>query len=68
MVDCRKLKAKIVEKGLTSKEVAHRMGISDKTLYRKLESGIFTSIEMNKLVDILQIEDPQNVFFAKPVN
>lgn len=68
MVDCQKIKALIVEKKLTSKEVAKRMGISDKTLYRKLESGIFNSIEMNKLVDILDIKDPADIFFATKVN
>lgn len=68
MVDCIKIKALMVEHNLTGKEVAKRMGLSDKTLYRKLNSGIFNTVEMNKLVEILDIDDPVKIFFASKVN
>ena len=57
----------MVERGLTGKQVAMKMGISDKTFYRKLNSGEFGTKEMNQLVDILKIEDPVKIFFAKSV-
>lgn len=63
MVNCNKIKALIVEQGLTGKEVAQRMKISDKTLYRKLQTGLFNSLEMNELIGILKIEDPAKIFF-----
>lgn len=68
MVDCMKIKALMVEHKLSGKDVAKRMGLSDKTLYRKLNSGIFNTTEMNKLVEILNIEDPAKIFFASKVN
>lgn len=67
MVDNIKIRALMVERGLTGKQVAMKMGISDKTFYRKLNSGEFGTKEMNQLVDILKIEDPVKIFFAKSV-
>lgn len=68
MVDCRKIKALMVEHDLSGKEMARRIGIADKTFYKKLNKGVFTSDEMNKIVDILEIEDPAKIFFAQSVN
>lgn len=68
MVDCQKIKALMVEKNLTGKDIAKLMNMSDKTLYRKLKTGVFDSIEMNELIDILKIENPVEIFFANQVN
>lgn len=68
MVDQKKIKALMVEHDLTGKMMAARMGMSDKTFYRKLNSGNFGTVEMNKLVEILDIRDPAEVFFANLVN
>lgn len=67
MVDCQKIKALMVENELTGKDVARLMNISDKTLYRKLKTGVFDSIEMNKLINILNIKNPGEIFFANKV-
>ena len=64
MVDTRKLKSKMVEKGLTQKEVAFQIGISDKTLSRKMKTGVFGSDEMCRLIKLLDIANPSEIFFA----
>ena len=43
MVNSNELKAEMVRKGLTQKEVAERMGISSKTLSNKLRTCDFGS-------------------------
>lgn len=64
MVDCLKLKALMIENGLTQKDVSKSLNISQRTLSRKLKDGKFNSIEMNQLVENLHIEDPAKIFFA----
>lgn len=62
------LKGKIVSKGLTQEEVAKLMGITPKTLSLKLKSGVMGSDEIEKLMDILEIEDPRYIFFGLKVS
>ena len=64
MVNCQKLKALMVENNLTGKNVAKLMHISDKTLYKKLKSGLFDSEEMYQLIEILKIQNPAEIFFS----
>jgi len=59
-------KAQIVKKGLTVKKLAEYLGINEATVYRKINAdGDFTRDEINKLIDILQIEEPMKIFFAE---
>lgn len=55
MIDRYKLKGKIAEKQKTQKEVADALEISEKSLYNKLNSGIFTTEEMKKLIKVLRL-------------
>ena len=61
------LKAIIVSKEMTQQEVAKQMGITPKTFYSKMKKGVFGSDDMEKLIDILSIENPSDIFFAKKV-
>lgn len=67
MIDCNKLRAAWVSKGLTQANVAKAVGISDKTFSLKMKRGVFGSDEIEKMIDFLDINDPVNVFFAKQV-
>ena len=49
----------------TREDVAKNLGISMQTLRRKLRDGKFDSDEMGKLIDLLEIENPIEIFFAK---
>ena len=68
MIEINKLKAKFVENGFTQSDIAKKLGISDKTMTARMKSGIFGSDEIDKMVEILMIENPADIFFAKKVN
>ena len=67
MVNSNELKAEIVRKGFTQKEVAEKMNISAKTLSNKLRRGVFGSDEIEQLMSILEIADPVPIFFSQRV-
>ena len=65
MFDKRKFMAQLALKGVTLKELAKNLEIDESTLYRKInDDGRFTRKEMNNMIDFLEIEDPNNIFFA----
>lgn len=65
MFDKRRFMAQLVLKGVTLKELAKTLEIDESTLYRKInDDGRFTRKEMNNMIDFLEIEDPNNIFFA----
>lgn len=65
MVNTNKIIGLIAEHGYTREDVAKNLGISMQTLRRKLRDGKFDSDEMGKLIDLLEIENPIEIFFAK---
>ena len=65
MVLANELKGRIVAKGLTQGEVAKKLGITSKTFSNKLEKGIFTTLEIEKLIKILDLKNPWEIFFAE---
>lgn len=65
MIRTDKLRGKIVEKGLSQAAVAEKIGIVPKTFYEKMKAGVFGSDEIEKMIDLLEIEDPMSIFFAK---
>lgn len=66
MFDRKRLQAQMVLKGITGKELATKMGINEGTLYRKMgNDGDFSRSEIQKIMDILGIENPETIFFAK---
>lgn len=61
-----KFKAQMVLAGINSKELAAKLGINESTLYRKINAdGNFTREEIGKIVEILGIDNPQEIFFAR---
>ena len=56
-MDTTKLVAEFARRGLSREQVADYMGISRKTLYNKLQSGVFTNCEIKSLARLLMIED-----------
>ena len=61
------LKAAMVRKGLTQKDVADSLNISAKTLSNRISRGVFGSDEIECLMKLLDITDPMPIFFAKAV-
>lgn len=67
MIATNELKGRIVAKGLTQEQVANMLGISSNTFRRKLTKGVLGSDEIEKLIKILGIEDPMQIFFTNKV-
>lgn len=67
MVDVNKLRGIIVENGLTGEKVAEMLNMSKKTFYLRMKAAKFNSDEMDKLIEILNIDDPMRVFFVNKV-
>ena len=57
------LKGKIVERGMTQQQLAKELGITPKTLYTKMKKGVFGTDEVEKMIKILKIENPMEIFF-----
>lgn len=65
MFSKNKFRAAIALAGMTSKELAEKMGINESTLYRKINNdGSFSRSEINDIILILGISNPQEIFFA----
>lgn len=59
-----KLAAIIVENGLTQKKVAKELGMSEKTFYRKMKNEVFGTDEVVKMIELLNISDPADIFLS----
>ena len=57
-----KLAAAIVENGMTQRELAKMINMSPKTFYLKMKKGVFGTDEVAKMVEILGIQDPVEIF------
>lgn len=68
VMDIFELKAQILRKGLTQKEVANTLGIAPKTFSNRLKNNTLTLAEANKLIKLLQIDNPEAFFFGTKVN
>ena len=65
MLNKNALRAEIVRNGLTQKEVAKLLGISEKTFISRMKTGIFGTDEVKILIEHLGINDPMSIFFAE---
>ncbi len=65
MFNKNKFKAQMALLGMTSKDLAKSLDVDESTLYRKIQNdGNFTRKEINQLIEILEIENPKEIFFA----
>ena len=67
MIDVRKLRGVIAEKGMSQRKVAEIIGISEQTFYTTMRKGVFSSAEIDTMISVLEIEDPMQIFFANHV-
>lgn len=66
MFDKRKFLAQMTLRDVSKKELAEELGINEVTLYRKINNdGYFTRSEINKLIEVLRIDNPAEIFFAE---
>lgn len=68
MIKVNQLKGIIAANGLSQRQLAAKMQITEKTFYAKMKKGVFNSDEIMKMVEIFGIEDIEDIvgiFFAK---
>lgn len=65
MIKTDELRGVIAKNGYSQTDVAKMIGITPKTFYEKMKTGIFGSDEIQIMIDQLDIEDPMSIFFAK---
>lgn len=65
MVDTAKLRGIIAERGFSQRQVAKKLGMAEKTFYTKMKTGVFGTDEAEKLIDMLAIVNPAEIFLAK---
>ncbi|CEQ14817.1 helix-turn-helix domain-containing protein [Paraclostridium sordellii] len=63
MVQINEIKGRMKAEGYTQAELAKKLGISAKTLSTRLKKGVFGSDEIEKMITILKIENPIEIFF-----
>jgi transcriptional regulator with XRE-family HTH domain len=67
MLDKNALKAEIVRNGLTQKDVAEMIGVSEKTFISRMHRGVFGTDEVEIMIKCLGIKNPVDIFFAGKV-
>lgn len=65
MVAVNKLRGIIAERGMSQRQVAKLLGVTEKTFYTKMKTGVFGTDEVERLIDILSIQNPVDIFLAK---
>lgn len=64
MVKTNELKGIIASRNLSQTKVAEQIGITPKTFYAKMAKGVFGSDEIEKMINVLEIKNPLDIFFA----
>lgn len=67
MIATDKLRGIIAERGMSQRQVAKSLGITEKTFYTKMKKGVFGTDEVDSMITLLQIENPVEIFFDKKV-
>lgn len=65
MVAVDKLRGIIAQRGMSQRQVAKNLGITEKTFYLKMQKGVFGTDEVEKMVELLAIDNPIEIFLAK---
>ena len=63
MLNVLEFKAAMVRKGYTQKELSNILGISEKTFGDRIKKKRFGTQEIEKLIPILEINNPMQIFF-----
>lgn len=59
------LKAEIVKNGLTQKEFCKSIKMAQSTFIRKIHKGVFNTDEIERMVNVLNLKRPEQIFFGK---
>lgn len=63
-MNAARLKGIIAENGLSQRDVAKAIGMSEKTFYTKMKNGKFGIDEAEAMIQLLKIENPAPIFLT----
>ena len=64
MVETNKLRGIIAERGMSQRQVARQLGMTEKTFYSKMKTGVFGTDEVEKMINLLSIKYPIAISLA----
>ena len=64
-MNINKLRGVIAERGFSQRDVANAIGINEKTFYLKMKKGVFGTDEAEKMIKLLSIENPAEIFLTQ---
>ena len=64
MVETNKLRGILAERGMSQRQVARQLGMTEKTFYSKMKRGVFGTDEVEKMINLLSIKNPIEIFLA----
>ncbi len=64
MINVNKLRGKMAEAGYNQTAMANALFMVPATFHRKMKRGVFDSDEISKMIVLLNIENPMEIFFA----
>ncbi len=65
MLNVSDLKAEMVRNGFTHGRLAKELGLASRSIGRKMKSGEFSRSEIEKIIELLHLKNPTEIFFAK---
>ena len=65
MTNAKLLKIEMVKKGFNQRTLCNEINMSQATFTRRLRKGIFKSDEVAKIIEVLDLKNPMEIFFSK---
>lgn len=63
-MNTNKLRGAIAERGMSQRQVAAALGMTERTFYAKMKKGVFRTDEAERMIHLLKIRKPAEIFFA----
>lgn len=67
MIQTNLLRGKMAENGYSAVRLAKALNITPKTFYNKMSRGVFGSDEIFQMIELLNIKNPVEIFFAPEI-
>ena len=67
LIQTNLLRGKMAEHGYSAVRLAKALKITPKTFYNKMAKGVFGSDEIYKMIELLDIRNPIEIFFAPEI-
>ena len=67
MIQTNLLRGKMAENGYSAARLAKALNITPKTFYNKMSRGVFGSDEIYRMIELLNIQNPIEIFFAPEI-